>query len=234
MRLTKAFKVAPDESARRSFTGYASTWTRIPDSYGDVVAKGAFTDSLKEWDESGKAIPVLWLHDMYEPASYIAKVIDITEDDHGLKVVGEFFDDDPTALKVHRLLKERLVNEMSFAFDIEDSEVIDEGGVKVRELRKVRLHECSVVPLGANSDTSIDVVKAVADRFTSEEVAALKEIAAQSLAPEEGEVGNKPDEAPEEGNPETGEAVSKSIGEVVARLSKQIDALGGAEMEGSK
>lgn len=28
------------------FVGYASTWTRDPDSYGDVVAKGAFTRTL--------------------------------------------------------------------------------------------------------------------------------------------------------------------------------------------
>ena len=229
VRLNKSFKVSPAESGPLMFEGYASTWTRTPDSYGDVVVKGAFAESLQSWAESGKTMPVLWLHDQYDPGSYVAKVVDIVEDDHGLKVTGEFFDDDPTALKVHRLLKERMVNEMSFAFDLDDAATIMEDGREVRELRKLNLFEVSIVPQGANSDTSIDVVKTIGDRFTAEEIAALKEIAAQSLATEEVEVGNKPDEAPEAGNPETGEAVSKSLGEVVARLSKQIDALAGQE-----
>lgn len=229
MRLTKSFKVAPDDSGVASFTGYASTWTRLPDSYGDVVAKGAFTDSLKKWEESGKSMPVLWLHDQYNPASYVAKVVDIVEDEHGLKVTGEFFDDE-VSRKVHRLVKERMVNEMSFAFDIVDSAMIDVDGMRVRELRKVDLYECSIVPQGANSDTSIDEVKAVQDRFTDEEIATLKQIVAQSSATEEVEADSKPDEAPEAGNPEdSGEAVSKSIGETVARISKTIDALLGKE-----
>ena len=34
-----------------SITGYASTWTREPDSYGDVVAKGAFEECIKKIKE---------------------------------------------------------------------------------------------------------------------------------------------------------------------------------------
>lgn len=232
MRLTKSFKVAPAESGVSSFTGYASTWTRTPDSYGDVVAKGAFTESLEEWKQSGKVIPVLWLHDQYDPASYVAKVVDIIEDDHGLKVTGEFFDDE-VSRKVHQLVKERMVNEMSFAFDIADSAMVTEGGREVRELRKVNLYECSIVPQGANSDTSIDTVKGIQDRFTDEEIAALKEIVALRSAAEKVEADSKPDEAPEVCNPSVGEAVSKSVGEAVARLCNEIDALDG-QKEGSK
>ena len=36
---TKSFDVKVDENGMIS--GYASTWTREPDSYGDIVAKGA-------------------------------------------------------------------------------------------------------------------------------------------------------------------------------------------------
>lgn len=31
-----------------TITGYASTWTREPDSYGDVVAKGAFEENIAQ------------------------------------------------------------------------------------------------------------------------------------------------------------------------------------------
>lgn len=189
---TKNFTVkAPAEG--HTFEGYASTWTRQPDSYGDVVAKGAFADTIKALRESGKSIPVLWSHEYYDPKSFVAKVVEIEEDDHGLRVKGEFFDD-PESQKVHTLIKERVVSEMSFAFDIEDSGTVEESGVEVRELRKLKLFEVSIVMFGANSDTSIETVKAVADRFTSEEIAALKEVAAQNVASRGDEVAGKPND----------------------------------------
>lgn len=187
---TKSFTVkAPAEG--HTFEGYASTWTRQPDSYGDVVKKGSFADSIAEWAESGKSIPVLWSHEYYDPKSFVAKVIEIEEDDHGLRVKGEFFDD-PESQKVHTLIKERVVSEMSFAFDVEDSATIKEGDLEVRELRKLKLFEVSIVMFGANPDTSIESVKTLADGFTSEEVAALKEVAAQSVASRGDEVADKP------------------------------------------
>lgn len=186
---TKSFTVkAPTEG--HTFEGYASTWTRTPDSYGDVVKKGSFADSIAEWEKSGKSIPVLWSHEYYDPKSFVAKVIEIEEDDHGLRVKGEFFDD-PESQKVHTLIKERVVSEMSFAFDVEDSATVKEGDVEVRELRKLKLYECSIVMFGANPDTSIESVKTLVDRFTREEVAALKEIAAQSVASRGDEVAGK-------------------------------------------
>lgn len=35
-----------------TISGYFSTYDRIPDSYGDVIAPGAFTDTLKARKES--------------------------------------------------------------------------------------------------------------------------------------------------------------------------------------
>ena len=37
----------PEVTDGGSVRGYASTWDREPDSYGDVVAKGAFADTLR-------------------------------------------------------------------------------------------------------------------------------------------------------------------------------------------
>ncbi len=33
------------------------------DSYGDVIVKGAFAATLKDWSDSGDPIPVVWSHD---------------------------------------------------------------------------------------------------------------------------------------------------------------------------
>ena len=41
---TKTFDIKAD--ANGAIVGYASTWTREPDSYGDVVAKGAFAECI--------------------------------------------------------------------------------------------------------------------------------------------------------------------------------------------
>ena len=43
----KTVAVKAGESAGE-FVGYASTWTRTPDSYGDVVAKGAVAATLAD------------------------------------------------------------------------------------------------------------------------------------------------------------------------------------------
>ncbi len=139
------------------FVGYASTWTRDPDSYGDVVAKGAFTRTLKEWGEKGLPIPVLWGHRLDDPKYFIGAVKTAKEDDHGLKVDVELDADSPTAEHVRRLLKSGAVAQMSFAFDVRESADVElDDGRKARELRDLRLYEVSVVPIGANQDTSIE------------------------------------------------------------------------------
>jgi HK97 family phage prohead protease len=215
---TKMFMVKASEDADtqvKSFTGYASTWTTTPDSYGDIVEKGAFADTLLALKDSGKSLPVLWSHEYHNPASFVAKVVDIEEDDHGLWVRGVFFDD-PESLKVYRLIKERVVSEMSFAFDVVDSEQVTVDGEHVRKLKKLNLFEVSIVMFGANSDTSIESVKE-GQRFTATEVAALKELVASRSASEEEEVAGKPDS-----------------GDAALRVKERINALIGAEMEDSK
>ena len=44
--LYKSFDIKSDEGSGK-ISGYFSTYDRIPDSYGDVVAEGAFTDTIK-------------------------------------------------------------------------------------------------------------------------------------------------------------------------------------------
>lgn len=172
-------KANPEQAG---FTGYASTWTRTPDYAGDVVAKGAFTKTLADWSAKGCDIPLLWLHNDADPNAYIgwAKCV---EDDHGLKVDAVIDTDNPMAKQVHKLLKNKQVAEMSFAFRVLDSATVEvENGVKANELRELDLLEVSVVPHGCNPDTSIDDVKAVSNTplFTNEEVAKLKALINQA------------------------------------------------------
>ena len=77
-----------DGLAEGEFRAYASTWTRTPESYGDVVAPGAFTDTIAEWEASGNVVPILYGHRMDDPHYNVAGAKSLTEDGHGLLVHG--------------------------------------------------------------------------------------------------------------------------------------------------
>ena len=152
----------PDDGlAEGEFEGYASVFGNI-DSYGDVVRKGAFVNTLQDWKDRGDSIPVLWGHDMMEPESFIGVVTDAAEDDHGLRVkcqldVGQ---GEARTDKVYRLLKGRRVSRMSFAYDVIASSPGEQDGVKVLYLDELRLYEVSVVPVPANPAAEVLTVKA--------------------------------------------------------------------------
>lgn len=154
-------KAGPDDNLEEGkFIAYASTFTREPDSYGDVVRPGAFAKTLEEWRNSGRVLPVLWGHDMADPFSNIGEVVDAVEDDRGLKVTGLLDLDNPKARQVYKLIKGRRVTQMSFAYDVVDCALITEDGVDKNELREIKLYEISIVPIGANQETEILEVKA--------------------------------------------------------------------------
>ena len=145
------------------FIVYPSTFTREPDSYGDVVAKGAFEKSLEKWRQSGFQMPGLFGHRMDDPDYFVAWGKEYGEDDHGWWVKGEFDFDIAKAPSTYKLVKGKRINEMSFAYDvIAEGKVELDDGRKANELRELDVFEFSFVPKGANPDTSVVAVKAAA------------------------------------------------------------------------
>ena len=153
---TKSFDVKAENG---TITGYASTWTREPDSYGDIVAKGAFAEHIAQIKEEGRVLPFLFNHGSDNLQNYIGTVTDLVEDDHGLKFDATF-DDTPEAQKARKLSMDGRLAKFSFAYDILDQgEVTLEDGRKANELRKLKIHEVSLVLYPANPDTSVVSVK---------------------------------------------------------------------------
>lgn len=156
-----------DDLADGTIRAYASVFGNV-DSYGDVVEKGAFARSIKEWEDSGDTLPLLWGHNTFDPDFNIGGVKSAVEDDHGLLIEAEFDLDNPKAAQVYRLCKGRRVRDLSFAFDIAEA---GEGKVDdqpVRLLKDLNLFECSIVPYGANPETSIVAVKHSIEALTGQ------------------------------------------------------------------
>jgi HK97 family phage prohead protease len=164
-------KAGPEDGLKEGqFEAYASVFGN-KDSYGDVVIPGAFADTLSGWKDSGNLIPLLFGHNMSDPDYNIGQVDDAKEDDRGLLTLNQLDLENPKAVQTYRLIKGRRINQMSFAYEVL------EGGYATRqkdpkgedgpdnqeeyfELRKLKLYEVSVVPIGANQETEITAVKA--------------------------------------------------------------------------
>lgn len=153
-------KTVDVKSADNGFiSGYAATWTREPDSYGDVIAKGAFAESLATIEAEGKTLPLLWNHDSYDLDAFVGTVTELKEDEHGLYFEASF-DATEKAQRARELASDGRLAKFSFAYDVIDyGEVELEDGRKANELRKLNIHEVSLVMYPANPDTSVVEVK---------------------------------------------------------------------------
>ena len=90
---------------------------------------------------------------MDDPLFNIGKTTSISEDEHGLLVEVELdVKNNERAAYVNRLINEGRVKQMSFAFDVVEYKQTDEALI----LTEVKLHEVSVVPVGANQETEIN------------------------------------------------------------------------------
>ena len=157
--LIKSVDVQYKDEGTGTIEGYASTWVRKPDSYGDVVRKGAFTDTLADDWNGGKGIPFLWSHKLDDLKAFIGTA-SADEDDTGLHFIATF-DDTDEAQKVRQLYKDGRLKKFSFAFDVlENGLTTLEDGTKANELRKLKLYEISAVTVPANDTAEVVDVKA--------------------------------------------------------------------------
>jgi HK97 family phage prohead protease len=142
---------ALDEGEPGTFSGYGSVFANV-DSYGDVVAKGAFKDTLKEWKTKGKLPPMLLQHgggffggsagDLVP----IGKWTDMHEDDYGLAVTGKLIAMDTERTKqVYGAMKEGALDGLSIGY----------------RTKQVDLVELSVVTFPANGESLVESVKAL-------------------------------------------------------------------------
>lgn len=137
------------------FEGYGSTFGGEPDAYGDVIAAGAYADSLTAHKAKGTMPKLFWQHNSGEP---IGKWLEAKEDDHGLLMRGKLNMDVQRGREAHALLKAGDIDGLSIGYRIKEYSVDTESGVWT--LEKLDLIEVSVVSVGANEHAVVQNVKA--------------------------------------------------------------------------
>lgn len=135
--------------------GYGSTFGGEPDSYGDVIAPGAYSDSLAAHKSAGTMPKMFWQHDSREP---IGKWFEAKEDSKGLFLRGKLNMGVQRAREAYELLKERDIDGLSIGYRIKEYSVDTDTGVWT--LEKIDLREVSIVSIGANDNATIASVKA--------------------------------------------------------------------------
>lgn len=152
-----------------TFSGYGAVFNNV-DAYGDVIKKGAFKDTLREWDKRGKYPPMLLQHgggffgggsDDLVP---IGKWTNMKEDDTGLAVEGELFGlSTDRGTYIYESMKASVLDGLSIGYIARAVEYGKDKDDPARTLTKIDLFEVSVVTFPANSEARIDAVKSSAD-----------------------------------------------------------------------
>lgn len=161
---TFKFEVKEVDEDEGTFTGHAATFSKTPDSYGDIIDPGAFTKTLKE---GGKRIKSLWNHSVMEP---IGKPVEMAEDGTGLAFKIKLSLGVQRAREVLSLMKDGVITEMSIGYDTL-KETYKEG---TRHLQEVRLWDLSPVTFAANPEALITSVKAEMKPYPNEHACRLR------------------------------------------------------------
>ncbi|WP_172332221.1 phage major capsid protein [Mangrovicoccus sp. HB161399] len=146
-------------------SGYASVFGGLPDSYGDVIAPGAYAASLKAHREAGTMPLLLWQHD---PAQPVGRWLDLKEDAHGLHVSGQLILEAEKGREAHALLKGKALNGLSIGYRVIDFDRQPGGG---RLLKQIELIEISLVSIPAAPAARITSVKSASADNTATQVA---------------------------------------------------------------
>ena len=200
-----ALQKSADEKDAGTISGYFSTYDREPDSYGDIIAPGAFTETIKNREASGHPFPLCWNHDLNQ---IIGKVDAIEDTEKGPLMTASFFDT-PLAQEKREIVKSGVVYQFSFAYDVLEAGPTElENGTKANELRKLDLFEVSIVPIPANQNAVMTDVKSGRRNRKSDEdiIKQIISLANQLLDdevddtddPDDGKDNSKANGAPEE------------------------------------
>jgi HK97 family phage prohead protease len=142
----------------RNIKGYAAVFNSMSHDLGgfrEVIAPGAFQKVL----ERGADVRLLYNHD---DGAVMARTksgtLELVEDEVGLRIWARVDMADPDVQRVIPKMMRADVDQMSFAFTVEEDEWDESGGYPLRTIRSVgELYEVSIVPFPAYEATKAEV-----------------------------------------------------------------------------
>lgn len=173
-RLACGFEVKFSNSEEGCFSGYASVFGNI-DSHGDIVAKGAFADTLAEAKRTNTYPAMLLQHGMgvtVEDSLPIGAWQDMKEDDTGLYVEGKLADTQ-RGRDVRTLMTMQprpALSGMSIGYRATKSKMHGKNEAARRTLQSVKLFEVSLVSDPSNGLARVDAVKSALQISTEKEL----------------------------------------------------------------
>jgi len=169
-RLECKFDSIDDADGKMSFSGYGAVFGNV-DSYGDVIAPGAFAKSLATQYSEGSQ-PLMFLnHDAFGSLP-IGRWTEMAEDGHGLKVHGELLDTQ-MGRDTYTALKAGAINGLSIGFRPIEFATRSKPDEPRRTLKAVDLIEVSVVTLPANQKARVQAVKSMGEEMSVRDLEAL-------------------------------------------------------------
>lgn len=218
--------------------GERSAWATVvtynrTDDYGSVWVAGCFAESLRR-----KLPKATWSHNW---SDIIGRVTEYNDGPDRLDVKIQFsdFNDVPRARQAWSQMKSGDVDEMSFGFERQKVELVDEeNSDAVERIIKARMYEVSPVLVGAVPDTAVlsvrdrlrtilsdEQIVGLRDLLTEEEATTAKpegEAETQEPIREPGDTGEE--ESPEEAQRLAEEEAQKEKEDLEALLIEALDA----------
>ena len=171
--LSFKLEVKEEDDGVMAFEGYAAFFGN-EDSHGDVIAKGAFTKTLKEQ----KNIKLLSMHNSYDLP--LGVITELKADAKGLFLKAELAETQK-GKETYSLLKMGALDGLSIGFYPIKITNNKDG---TRTLNEVKLVEVSVVTWPSNPKTLISAVKSMDEDMDAGDVARALELLAAEKAKE--------------------------------------------------
>lgn len=148
-----------------TFSGYGSVFGNI-DAHGDVIARGAYAQTLKEWRAAGKWPKMLLQHGGWgmtaDDLLPVGQWTSMEENERGLKVEGRLFAlNTERGQYIYEGLKTGELDALSVGFMIREAKEGTRPGEPRRTITNIDLKEVSIVLFGANDKARIGRVKSL-------------------------------------------------------------------------
>lgn len=156
--MTKEFRFSQpaevrDDDDGLTVEGYAAVFNSDADIAGafiERIERGAFKDAIGRDD-----VVFLINHEGLPLARTRSGTLELSEDNHGLKIKTRLDPDDPDVRNIVPKMKRGDLDKMSFAFWAEEQEWDESGEMPVRTIKRATLFDVSIVTTPAYPATEI-------------------------------------------------------------------------------